>query len=60
MKSQIEMMSQLYQLLMGRTDKGKGPMDNVEETNENLQYPLASLRHMYRRSLRLIYKDHLL
>ncbi|KAK5819655.1 hypothetical protein PVK06_024672 [Gossypium arboreum] len=39
MESQREMMSQLSQLLMGRTDKGKGPMDNVEETNEDLQYP---------------------
>lgn len=47
MESQKEMMSQLSQLLIGRTDKGKGPMNNIEETNEDPQYPLASLRHMY-------------
>ncbi|XP_017604638.1 uncharacterized protein LOC108451461 [Gossypium arboreum] len=33
------MMSQLSQLLMGRVDKGKGPMDNVGENNEDPQYP---------------------
>ncbi|KAK5839258.1 hypothetical protein PVK06_008034 [Gossypium arboreum] len=39
MESQREMMSQLSQLLMGRMDKGKGPMDNVGENNEDPQYP---------------------
>ncbi|XP_040934470.1 uncharacterized protein [Gossypium hirsutum] len=39
MESQREMMSQLSQLLLGGTDKGKGPMDKVEETNEDPQYP---------------------
>ncbi|XP_017637533.1 uncharacterized protein LOC108479441 [Gossypium arboreum] len=39
MESQREMMSQLSQLLMGRVDKGKGPMDNVGENNEDPQYP---------------------
>ncbi|XP_017630956.1 uncharacterized protein LOC108473736 [Gossypium arboreum] len=39
MESQKEMMSQLSELLMGRMDKGKGPMDNVWENNENPQYP---------------------
>ncbi|KAG8492445.1 hypothetical protein CXB51_009585 [Gossypium anomalum] len=48
METQREMMSQLSQLLLGGTDKGKRPMDKVEETNEDPQYPLALLRHMYR------------
>ncbi|XP_052877245.1 uncharacterized protein LOC108462733 [Gossypium arboreum] len=39
MESQREMMSQLSQLLLKGADKGKGPMDKVEETNEDPQYP---------------------
>ncbi|XP_016676493.1 restin homolog [Gossypium hirsutum] len=35
MDSQRNMMSQLSQLLVGRMDKGKNPMDNVGETNED-------------------------
>ncbi|XP_040930031.1 tropomyosin-1-like [Gossypium hirsutum] len=42
-ESQREIMSQLSQLLLGRTDKGKGPMDKFEETNEDPQYLQASL-----------------
>ncbi|KAA3470707.1 intersectin-1-like [Gossypium australe] len=36
MESQQNMMSQLTQLLAGGMDKGKGPMDNITESN---QYP---------------------
>ncbi|XP_017647761.1 uncharacterized protein LOC108487938 [Gossypium arboreum] len=38
------MMSQLSKLLLGGMDKGKDPMDQVEKTNEDLQYPLALLQ----------------
>ncbi|KAA3471269.1 putative DNA double-strand break repair Rad50 ATPase [Gossypium australe] len=36
MESQQNMMSQLTQLLAGGMDKGKGPLDNIRESN---QYP---------------------
>ncbi|KAK5846013.1 hypothetical protein PVK06_002279 [Gossypium arboreum] len=39
MESQRDMMNQLSQFLVGRMDKGKCPMDNVGENNENPQYP---------------------
>ncbi|XP_016730465.1 uncharacterized protein [Gossypium hirsutum] len=38
-ESQREMMSQLSKLLLRGIDKGKGSMDQVEEINEDLQYP---------------------
>ncbi|KAK5839991.1 hypothetical protein PVK06_008852 [Gossypium arboreum] len=39
MESQRKIMNQLSQLLVGRMDKGKSPMDNVGENNEGLHYP---------------------